>query len=167
MSEALSITSSAYSNIIDTISSVDDLYANVNSDELISMKFDTRNLPALSDGYVREYVIEVNGRYVKGDNISTRKGNNEIPLTYKLSQNYPNPFNPITKIKFEIPKTQLVNIVIYDILGREVKRLVNNEIKQAGRYVVEFDGTNYASGVYFYRIEAGTFVQSKKMVLIK
>lgn len=57
--------------------------------------------------------------------------------------------------------------MIYDILGREVIRLVNNEFKQAGRYTVEFDGKNFASGVYFYRIEAGNFVQAKKMVLVK
>jgi hypothetical protein len=167
ISEAHRITRSFESNIIDSLSSIDDSYGEVNDSALIKMKFDTRNLPALNQGYIREYVFEVNGRYYKADDKSMKKGNNEIPLTYKLSQNYPNPFNPLTKIKFEIPKTQLVNIVIFDILGREVKKLVNNEMKQAGRYVVDFDGTNFASGVYFYRIEAGTYVQSKKMVLVK
>jgi hypothetical protein len=103
------------------------------------------------------------------------KKQNIVPSVFRLSQNYPNPFNPVTKIQYDLPKDVKVKLIIYDILGREVIRLVNNEFKQAGRYTVEFNGNNYASGVYFYRIEAGDpssrsgqgFVQSKKMVLIK
>ncbi|NOS85272.1 MAG: T9SS type A sorting domain-containing protein [Ignavibacteria bacterium] len=95
-----------------------------------------------------------------------------IPRVFKLSQNYPNPFNPVTKINYDLPKDSKINIVIYDILGREVKRLVNNELKTAGSYIVDFNASNYASGVYFYRIEAeepngNKFVDSKKMVLLK
>ncbi len=97
-----------------------------------------------------------------------------IPQVFHLSQNYPNPFNPITKISYDIPQNSIVKLTIYDILGREVIILVNNEFKQPGRYVIEFNGTNLASGVYFYRIEvrqAGSstveFVDSKKMVLLK
>jgi tetratricopeptide (TPR) repeat protein len=90
-----------------------------------------------------------------------------IPQTFNLSQNYPNPFNPVTKISYDIPKNSMVKLIIYDILGREVKRLVNNEFKQPGRYIVEFNGTNLASGVYFYRLESGDFIQAKKMVLVK
>lgn len=89
-----------------------------------------------------------------------------IPKVFSLSQNYPNPFNPTTTIKYALPIATKVNIKIYDILGREVKTLVN-EFKDAGFYEIKFDGTNIASGVYFYRIEAGKFVQSKKMVIIK
>lgn len=100
-------------------------------------------------------------------NEAVKKVTNIIPTTYSLSQNYPNPFNPVTKINYELPKDGKVKIVIYDILGRQIKTLVNNEIKQAGRYTVEFNGTQFASGVYFYRIQAGDFVQVKKMVLIK
>lgn len=95
----------------------------------------------------------------------------DVPIKFRLYQNFPNPFNPVTKINYELPRTSKVNIVIYDIVGRKVKRLVKNEIKETGRYTVEFDGQNYASGVYFYRIEvsqAGSstvdFVQNKKMV---
>jgi hypothetical protein len=105
------------------------------------------------------------------------KGKNQyiVPSVFRLGQNYPNPFNPVTKIQYDLPKDVKVKLIIYDILGREVIRLVNNEFKQAGRYTVEFNGNNYASGVYFYRIDAGDpssrsgqgFVQSKKMVLIK
>jgi hypothetical protein len=66
-----------------------------------------------------------------------------------------------------ISKNSMVKLTIYDILGREVERLVNNEFKEPGRYIVEFNGTNLASGVYFYRLETEDFTQSKKMVLIK
>jgi hypothetical protein len=96
----------------------------------------------------------------------------EVPKSFSLSQNYPNPFNPATLINYSISKVSNVKLIIYDILGREVKRLVNNEIKSAGNYIVEFNGQNYTSGVYIYRIEAEQqdgkkFVESKKMVLIK
>ena len=91
---------------------------------------------------------------------------NEIPASYNLEQNYPNPFNPITKIKYQIPKNSFVSLRIFDLLGNEVAILVN-ENKKAGYYEVNFDGTNYASGVYFYRIEAESFVNFKKMMLIK
>jgi hypothetical protein len=98
---------------------------------------------------------------------ATKKGKeNLIPLVFKLYQNYPNPFNPIAVIKYDIPQNSKVLIKVYDILGREVKQLVD-EFKQAGSYTINFDGTNLASGVYFYRIEAGKFIDSKKMVLVK
>jgi hypothetical protein len=90
-----------------------------------------------------------------------------VPEAYSLSQNYPNPFNPVTRINYEIPKNSVVELTVYDILGREVAKLINNEFKKPGRYSVEFDGANLASGIYFYRIEAGDFIDSKKMVLIK
>jgi photosystem II stability/assembly factor-like uncharacterized protein len=99
---------------------------------------------------------------------------NEIepsPKNYLLSQNYPNPFNPVTKIKYSIPQnvkreTGNVNLKIYDVLGREVATLVNEE-KPAGEYEVEFDGSSLTSGIYFYQIKAGEFLQTKKMVLLK
>jgi hypothetical protein len=94
------------------------------------------------------------------------KKNNIEPLKYELSQNYPNPFNPITNIKYQIQKTGLVTLKIYDITGREIKTLVN-EIKNPGNYLFSFNGTEFASGVYFYKIQVGDFVQVKKMVLIK
>ncbi|MBZ0201878.1 MAG: right-handed parallel beta-helix repeat-containing protein [Ignavibacteria bacterium] len=88
------------------------------------------------------------------------------PLVFKLFQNYPNPFNPISSIKYDVAKESFVSIKIYDILGREVKTLVS-EIKNPGNYDVLFDGSDYASGVYIYRIEAGSFVDVKRMVLLK
>jgi hypothetical protein len=89
-----------------------------------------------------------------------------IPTEFSLSQNYPNPFNPITDIKYSIPKETNVKITIYDELGREVAVLVI-EKQNAGNYNVEWDGTNYSSGLYFYKLEAGDFTDVKKMVLIK
>lgn len=85
---------------------------------------------------------------------------------YKLFQNYPNPFNPVTNIKFNLPKDVFVKIKIYDVLGREIKTLVS-EFKQAGSHIVSFNGFEFASGIYFYRIEAGSFTQVKRMALIK
>ncbi len=95
-------------------------------------------------------------------------GNNpsQYPVIYTLSQNYPNPFNPVTKINFAIPKQGLVTLRIYDVLGREVRTLVN-EVKQAGYYSVDFNGSDFASGVYFYRIESGSFKDTKRMLLVK
>lgn len=91
---------------------------------------------------------------------------NLIPKQFSLSQNYPNPFNPLTTIKYAIPNNTKVTLKVYDILGKLIRTLVN-EYKNAGNYSVSFDGSSLASGVYFYKIEAGTFVQSKKMVLVK
>ena len=96
--------------------------------------------------------------------------NSLIPQTYQLYQNYPNPFNPTTKIAFDLPKDSKVKLVIYDILGREMKTLVNNEFRSAGKYITEFNGSNMASGVYFARIlvnEGKDFIAVKKMVMVK
>lgn len=89
-----------------------------------------------------------------------------IPERYILSQNYPNPFNPTTKIDFAIPKNGLVKIAVYDILGRQVSNLVNQNLT-AGTYSIDFNGANLNSGIFFYRIEADGFVETKKMLLIK
>jgi hypothetical protein len=94
------------------------------------------------------------------------EGNTSLPMNYSLSQNYPNPFNPTTKISFALQKQEFVSLKIYDITGREIQTLVN-EVKQAGYYSVNFNGSSLASGVYFYRLQSGDFVQTKRMVLIK
>jgi flagellar hook assembly protein FlgD len=91
---------------------------------------------------------------------------NQIPKTFALEQNYPNPFNPGTNIKFQLPKSEFVTVTIFDMLGKKVATLVNEQ-KEAGYYDIKFDGTNYASGMYFYKIEAGNFTDTKKMILIK
>ncbi len=90
----------------------------------------------------------------------------EIPKEYKLYQNYPNPFNPTTIINFDIKKDGNVRIVIYDLLGREVKVLLSGDL-QAGKYRIDFNAENYASGMYFYKINTGDFTDVKKMLILK
>ena len=92
--------------------------------------------------------------------------NNEIPKTYSLSQNYPNPFNPTTNIKFSIPKNSVVKLTIYDLTGRVVETLVDGQLN-AGNYAYDFDASNIASGVYFYKLQSDNFTDVKKMMLIK
>jgi len=88
------------------------------------------------------------------------------PSGFRLSDNYPNPFNPETKINFSVPGERFVSLAIYDVLGREVATLVR-ERKQRGEYSITWNAAGQPSGVYFYRVVAGTFVQTKKMVLMK
>jgi hypothetical protein len=104
--------------------------------------------------------------FVMNPGTSVGTVNNIIPGEYKLSQNYPNPFNPTTKIEFALPKNGFVSIKIYDVLGREVKNLVN-ETKAAGYYSVDFNATDLSSGVYFYKLESNGFSDIKRMMLIK
>ena len=85
---------------------------------------------------------------------------------FKLEQNYPNPFNPTTKIEYSIPKNSLVTLKVYDMLGREVATLVNEE-KSIGNYNVEFNGNGLSSGIYFYKFQAGDYTTVKKMILVK
>ena len=97
-----------------------------------------------------------------------------MPSKYSLEQNYPNPFNPSTTIRYSIPnvienqakQTQLVTLKVFDILGNEVATLVNEE-KPAGSYEVKFDAAGLSSGIYFYKLQAGSLVENKKMILMK
>ena len=127
----------------------------------ISLSDTSRLLPTESHGYVSPICV-----------IGIQPISNEIPASYKLFQNYPNPFNPVTNIKFEIPNDVNVSIKIYDIRGREVFSF--NEFKKAGSYDVRLDGSNFASGMYFYKMVVGDntnngeiFTDTKKMVLLK
>jgi hypothetical protein len=94
------------------------------------------------------------------------KEGTEVPTVYKLYQNYPNPFNPSTTINFDIVKTGNVSIILYDILGREVQSLLNENV-EPGRYKLTFSAENFASGVYFYRIRTSEFTDVKRMLLVK
>jgi len=85
---------------------------------------------------------------------------------FKLDQNYPNPFNPSTKIKYSIPEQSFVTLKVYDLLGREVATLVNEE-KPTGNYETEFNGVDLPSGVYFYQLKANDYVETKKMILLR
>ncbi len=95
--------------------------------------------------------------------ITNETGN---PFSYSLSQNYPNPFNPLTVINYELASKNMVTIKVFDILGREVTTIVN-EVKEAGRYNASFDASMLSSGVYFYQIKSGNYIDTKKMTLIK
>ncbi len=88
------------------------------------------------------------------------------PLTYALNQNYPNPFNPVTTIRYSLPKSGVVSLIIYNLIGEEVLRLVDEE-QTAGYHKITWDASNMASGIYFYRLQAGDFVLTRKMVLLK
>ena len=126
----------------------------------------------------KSYFIDYNTGFLFGNTTLVRTINgggvftgvnithNPIPSVFTLYQNYPNPFNPSTKINFDIPRQTFVTLKIYDIAGREIAKLANGEYTP-GAYSVVFDAAKFASGVYFYRITAGDFVETKRMVLIK
>jgi hypothetical protein len=98
---------------------------------------------------------------------SVSNNGNSLAGSYRLGNNYPNPFNPTTNIEFQLPKSSMVKLVVFDILGREVAELVNNEELRAGTYNVDFDGSRFTSGVYFYRLQTSEYTETKKMLLIK
>ncbi|MBN8583645.1 MAG: S8 family serine peptidase [Ignavibacteria bacterium] len=117
---------------------------------------------AASDtGRVMNYVINISYNATVGIN-----NNNNLPFSFILEQNYPNPFNPSTSIRYSVPAAGNVTLKVFDVAGKEVAILVN-EMKQQGVYSIDFNASNLASGVYFYRIEAGDFTDVKKMLLVK
>lgn len=100
------------------------------------------------------------------DSTISNISDDNIIVEFRLDQNYPNPFNPTTIIKYQIPEYSFVTLIVYDVLGNEIATLLNEE-KPDGSYEVEFGGSDLPSGIYFYRIKAGTFVETKKMVILK
>jgi len=102
------------------------------------------------------------------DTITTNLSDNPIhrPTELSLNQNYPNPFNPSTIIEFTLPKSEFVELKVFNILGKEVSTLVSQKLNQ-GNHTYTFDGKNLASGVYYYRIEAGNFIETRKMIYLK
>ena len=89
-----------------------------------------------------------------------------VPKEFKLEHNYPNPFNPSTKIKFDIPKSSFVNLTVYNALGEKITSVVNKELKE-GKYEAEWNASSYSSGVYFYKLTAGSYSATRKMILLK
>ena len=100
------------------------------------------------------------------DIIGIRKISNEIPSAFSLNQNYPNPFNPITEIEFRLPKLSQVKLSVFNILGKEIQTIINDKL-DAGYYKTEFDGSNYSSGIYFYKIITNEFAETRRMILVK
>jgi hypothetical protein len=101
------------------------------------------------------------------DEIITNIQNEDLnPVTFFLEQNYPNPFNPSTTIKYSIPTSEFVTLKVYDVLGNEVANMVNEE-KSAGTYELKFDAVSLVSGIYFYKLKSGNFIETKKMILLK
>ena len=105
-------------------------------------------------------------RRLKNEVMEVKSISTEVPDRYNLSQNYPNPFNPSTNIKFQIKENTFVVLKVYDMLGKEISTLVNEKL-EAGTYQVDFTGYQIPSGTYFYRLEAGNYIETKKMTLIK
>src|SRR5690606_22599016 len=120
------------------------------------------NPSGFSPAVLNGWGIRLNGQDITGiQNVSS-----EIPGKYELSQNYPNPFNPSTSIKFSLPQSEVATLKVYDILGKEVASLVNEKLN-SGTYEYQFNASGLTSGVYFYKLEAGSFSEVKKMLLIK
>ena len=125
------------------------------------------NWPGDPDGttvFPQKFVIDYVRVYQK--NITAVEKDNQKPITFSLNQNYPNPFNPTTSIQYSIPKNEQVKLVVYNILGETVKVLVNKE-QSAGSYKVNFDAGNLSGGMYLYKLTAGSFSGTKKMILLK
>jgi phosphatidylserine/phosphatidylglycerophosphate/cardiolipin synthase-like enzyme len=130
------------------------------------------NTLIISDAQIANfYLQEFAARYYEAGGIdsiivTSVEDENFVPAEYSLSQNYPNPFNPVTNINFSIPQRSNVELEVFNALGEKVSTLIN-EIKEAGSYKITFNAVNLTSGVYFYRIAAGYFAQTKKLILIK
>jgi hypothetical protein len=104
--------------------------------------------------------------YVNGGQVAVEQGNGETPLRFELFQNYPNPFNPTTTIRFALPKAGVVKLAVFDILGQQVAVLVDQEL-MGGMHSAEWNAKEKPSGVYFYRLESGSFVETKKLILLR
>ncbi len=152
-------------NVTSNLTGTDEIYAEILPGERIDFTF------SASPNSHTAYVLKTTGRYETDTNYIFNKttGINEetlIPTENKLYDNYPNPFNPTTHIKFSIKENGFVTLKVYDVLGREVAALMNEE-KDAGIYTISFDGNSLSSGIYFYTITANDFKQTRKMLLVK
>lgn len=174
---------SVFGDVTSLLNQIDEQYSLLNKDEMITLEY---SAPPINEGMERTFIFVSRGRYERLENRMLAKGksqtenkNNDLSSTeninivteYGLSQNYPNPFNPSTSIGFQIKETEFVSLKIYDVLGNEVKTLVN-EIKTPGIHYIDWEGDNnygvkLSSGIYFYRMQTESFVQSKKLILQK
>jgi hypothetical protein len=129
---------------------------------VIAGKLTTTQAQPLID-YANEIIDAIDSELAKQGNEDNTK---VIPEAFALEQNYPNPFNPTTKMKYSIPTSEFVTLKVYDVLGNEVATLVSEE-KPGGSYEVEFTASGLSSGIYFYKLQTSSFVETKKMILLK
>lgn len=170
----------------DSLNSANSFRLQISADSIFTaLIFDTTGITQ-SKLQLRSNILSLNQKYYWRVNASNQAGTgpwsfiwnftvthssillsgSEIPKEYKMFNNYPNPFNPMTKIKFDLPKSSGVRITVFDVTGKELAVIVN-ETLQAGSYQTEWDASVYPSGVYFYRMQAGAFSETKRMMLIK
>ncbi|MBX2977347.1 MAG: T9SS type A sorting domain-containing protein [Ignavibacteriaceae bacterium] len=154
---------------------MDEQYSVLNTDEMITLEY---SAPPMSEGMERTFIFVSRGRYEKQEGIAegktrlqkddntTSSEQNSIVYEYELSQNSPNPFNPTTTITYQIKEKGFTTLKIYDLLGKEVATLVNEE-KQAGKYSIEFNASKLSSGVYLYELRSKEFKSTKKLLLMK
>jgi predicted acyl esterase len=176
------VNGQAYSHIFSSGSRIRVKITNLDNVPLITQAGDTTDyflrtnpfmLPVLKRGTNKMFVNGASGSYIELPIMNLAIGiqqiSTEIPGSFLLKQNYPNPFNPVTKIRFEVPSTgknNFVTIKIFDITGREISTIVDDNFNP-GIYEVDWDGSKYSSGAYFYRMQAGEFTAIKKMILVK
>ena len=149
------ITNSVISSGGNTVSNTSNIFVSTVGEAFIGKTSNTLNQNQIGFWYVYQQTT-----------LTDVEDEETIPTVFKLEQNYPNPFNPTTIIKFAVPEKSNVLIKVYDILGSEVATLVNEEMG-AGWYRKTFDANNYSSGVYLFRMEAGKFISTKKMILLR
>jgi hypothetical protein len=150
-------------------------YTNTNGDSWIGSSPGFSGIVPLNAVSISPVTSNINGWAVGEEGIilhysrngtGVSPGINILPTSYMLEQNFPNPFNPSTIIKYSVPKEGHVSLTVYDITGKEITQLVDSE-RQAGNYEVIWSAEKMSSGIYFYRIQAGGFVQTNKMILLK
>ncbi len=167
---------SKYPEVIDSKSGSGVLFMNYQgTDKYGAIHFDSGTFKTVYTGFGLEQISESEMRNLLVKNILNwfgvltnvdDNGSDQLTYKYELSQNYPNPFNPATTIKYQIKNRTKVEVSVYDILGREVARLVN-AVQEAGNYNVDFNAAQLSSGVYFYRLKTDEFTSIKKMMLLK
>ena len=149
-------------SIISNYEKIGFVNGNGNSNSPKSYAFEDKNVTAGKYSY-RLKQIDNDGQFEYSKSIKVNFG---VPKKFELSQNYPNPFNPITTIRFNLPEAENVKLTVFNILGQELKTLVN-EFKESGVHTINFDASELNSGMYIYKIEAESFVQTRKMTLVK
>lgn len=143
-------------------SMLDSIRASFNAGDSILTLWSATAYNGIDSSTSNSLIVILNGR----NTVGVTQISSEIPAEFNLFNNYPNPFNPVTNIKFDIPKSSFVKLHIYDSKGAVVSELVNTNL-QAGSYNYSFDAVKLSSGVYFYRVEAGSFTETKRMILLK